>query len=305
MHTSAPNHTLRAIAVITLAVMALALGDALIKQSSASTSLWQMFVLRSALALPVLVLIIATFARPALWPLRHPGWTALRSAILVVMWIAYYAALPHVPLSVAAAGYYTSPLFITLFGAIATRSRILPHHWVAVAIGFVGVLLIIKPSASGVTPYALLPLIAAMLYAIAMLMTGTRCRGEHPLMLSAALNAAFIVAGALAFALLPADTGGPLFDPIWSDLTGPGWITMSILAAAILIGSLGAAYAYQNGPPTVIGTFDFTYVGFSALWGWLIFLERPDTLSSLGIALIILAGLIALRRPRPRAAETR
>lgn len=294
-----PNNTARAILVITLAVAALALGDALIKLSSGAISLWQMFILRSALVLPVLLALMALVARSA-FALRHPGWTSLRSLILVAMWVAYYAALPHVPLSVAAAGYYTSPLFITLFGALATRSPIAPRHWLAVAIGFAGVLLIIKPTPSGLSTYALLPLLAAMLYAIAMLMTGTRCRGEHPLMLSAVLNVAFILAGGLAFALLPAPTDTPApFTAAWTTLDAADWRTIAILATAILIGSIGAAYAYQNGPPAVIGTFDFTYVGFSALWGWLIFTERPDTLSSLGIAFIVGAGLLATSRPAP------
>lgn len=298
-------NTTRAILVITLAVAALALGDALIKLSSGSISLWQMFVLRSALVLPVLLGIMALAARASL-ALRHPGWTPLRSLILVAMWLAYYAALPHVPLSLAAAGYYTSPLFITLFGALATRSPIAPRQWLAVAIGFAGVLLIIKPTASGLSPYALLPLLAAMLYAVAMLMTGTRCRKEHPLMLSAMLNVAFILTGGAAFLLLPDPAGTTSdFAAMWTPLDAADWRTITILAAAILIGSIGAAYAYQNGPPAVIGTFDFTYVGFSALWGWLLFTERPDALSSLGIALIVAAGVLAISGPRPSTAPPR
>ena len=116
-------------------------------------------------------------------------------------------------------------------------------------------------------------------------------------MLALALNIAFVVAGAVAMLAAPAGAElAPNFAPGWIAMTPEIWRVMGILAVAILIGSLGAAYAYQKGPAAVVGTFDFAYVGFSALWGWLIFLERPDALSSAGIALIVLAGLMALRR---------
>ena len=291
------SDTSKAVLVIICAVAALAMGDALIRQSSASISVWQMFALRSGLAIPVILAIMALFARGAFHRPRRPGWTILRSGLMVLMWVFYYAALPHVPLSVAAAGYYTSPLFITLLAALVTGMRITPMQLAAVGVGFVGVLLIIRPGSSDLSIYAVLPIASAILYALAMILTATRCRDEHPVMLALALNIAFVVAGAVAMLAAPAGAElAPNFAPGWIAMTPEIWRVMGILAVAILIGSLGAAYAYQKGPAAVVVTFDFAYVGFSALWGWLIFLERPDALSSAGIALIVLAGLMALRR---------
>lgn len=299
--THTPRSTRMAVLTIIFTVFALSFGDALIKQGTASLSIWQIFTLRSALALPALFVVILIFARSGLhWP-RAPLWTALRSACLVAMWLAYYAALPHVDLSIAAAAYYTLPLFITLFAALTTGDRISPRQWLAVALGFAGVLMIIKPVSGGFSAYALLPLLAAMLYAVAMILTGTRCRDEHPMLLSLALNLAFIAAGLAGITLLPGTDWHPSLNPTWATMEASEWRTMTILAIAILIGSLGTAYAYQNGPPALIGTFDFAYVGFSALWGWLIFLERPDALSGLGIALIVVAGLLALRSSAARS----
>lgn len=71
---------------------------------------------------------------------------------------------------------------------------------------------------------------------------------------------------------------------------------MALLAAAILIGSIGAAIAYQNGPSALIGTFDFAYVRFAVVWGMVFFADVPDTTSTLGMLLIVGAGMLSLRQ---------
>lgn len=294
-----PDRVGLAIAVIVFTVLALSLGDALIKQVSAEFVLWQIFVVRSALAAPVLVVVIATLARRATLLPTRPGWTVLRSVMLVAMWVCYYTALPHLQLSVAAAAYYTLPLFIALFSALFVGETIGRLGWIAIVVGFVGVLLILRPRAEDFNAYALLPLVSAMLYAAAMILTRTKCRSEHPLTLSLALNVAFIAVGAAAAlaigGLADDDRTGFLLGP-WTAMGAAEWQAMAVLAVSILIGSIGAAIAYQNGPPSVIGTFDFAYVGFALLWGVVLFAEIPDALSLAGIVMIVAAGILSVRR---------
>ena len=122
------DNTPLAVVVITLTVLALSLGDALIKFTSGEFVLWQIFVLRSLLVVPVLLVVLRLRAPEAFAIPPALGWTVLRSAMLVGMWIAYYMALPHLELSIAAAAYYTLPIFITLFSSmlkILVRFRIL------------------------------------------------------------------------------------------------------------------------------------------------------------------------------------
>ncbi|WP_340116299.1 DMT family transporter [Pelagibius sp. 7325] len=297
------DNVARAVGTIVLTVMALSLGDALIKLFSADFVLWQVFVLRSLVALPVLALIIGVrqrAGRPGLSRFlpRHPGWVALRSLMLTFMWVAYYAALPHLALSAAAAAYYTLPIFITLFAALFLGDRIGPLGWMAILLGFLGVLLVLRPDAGAFNLHALLPLAAAVLYALAMILTRSRCRQEDPLVLSLSLNVSFIAVGALAtlagLAGLTSDGGflGGTWAPIGVSEAG----ALAVLAAAIIIGSVGAAIAYQIGPPATVASFDFAYVAFAGLWGLLFFSEFPDAISVLGMAMIVAGGLLAVRR---------
>jgi drug/metabolite transporter (DMT)-like permease len=74
------------------------------------------------------------------------------------------------------------------------------------------------------------------------------------------------------------------------------WLTMTVLATAIIIGSVGAAIAYQAGPSSVVSTFDFSYLAFAAVWGLVFFAEVPDAITITGIIMIAAAGILAVRR---------
>lgn len=289
-----------AIAAIVAAAAALSLGDALIKQQSSSLVLWQMFLMRSLIALPFLVY----FARlqGCAMPIKPlaPAWTLLRSLLLVVMWIFYFIALPHIELAIAAAAYYTSPLFITLFAALFLDATIRARGWLAIGLGFAGTLLILNPQADDFNAYALLPVLAAVCYAAAMILTRSKCRHERATVLSIWLNLGFVAAGALALVLLYLWSPGeqlramnPFLLGAWTPMWIDEWRTMALLAVTIVIGSIGAAIAYQQGPAPVIASFDFSYVALAAAWGFLVFAELPSLTATLGIGLIVSAGILA------------
>lgn len=280
-------------------MLALSLGDALIKLTSSDFVIWQIFILRSLIAIPCLILFIVVKDRQALQFPTAWLWTIFRSLLLVSMWVCYYISLPHLSLSVAAASYYTLPIFITLGSAMLTGDRVTGIGWFAVALGFFGVLLILKPSAADFNGYALLPVLAAILYAAAMILTRTKCRSEHPLILSLALNIGFVLTGIAAtlfITALPAESREGFLLAPWSAMNFHQWLAMGLLAAAILIGSIGAAIAYQRGPSSIIGIFDFAYVGFSVLWATLFFKDYPDAVALTGIGLIVIAGVISVQQ---------
>jgi len=74
------------------------------------------------------------------------------------------------------------------------------------------------------------------------------------------------------------------------------WLGMGLPVSPVFIGSVGAAIAYQVGPPATVATFDFAYVGFATVWGMVFFAESPDTVTIAGMLLIVSAGILAVRR---------
>jgi len=165
-------------------------------------------------------------------------------------------------------GLFTLPIFITLFPALFIGDRISKNGWFAVVLGFIGVLLILRPQAGDFNVNALFSLVSAMI------VTRARCREEHPFTLSLALNVGFIIGVCLAAGLIllvPAELRQEFMLSPWTLMGQAEWISILRLAAAILIGSVGAAAAYQNAPPAMIGIFDFAYIGYAVIWGIVFF----------------------------------
>ncbi len=215
------------------------------------------------------------------------------------MWIVYYLSLPLLPLAVAAAAYYTLPLFIVAFAAMFGGETVGRMQWAGVVLGFVGIVLVLRPGSEAFTWVALLPILSAILYAAAMILTRTKCRDEHPATLALGLNAMFVIAGTsglLTGWILPVSLPGFL-SAEWAVMGMEEWRYTAILAGLILVASVGTAIAYQAAPAATVGTFDFAYVGFALIWGVLFFGEHPDNIALSGIVLIVVAGVLAVRQP--------
>lgn len=302
MSSSAANDNRQlAIATILFTVFAMSAGDALIKGmgTDSTVGMWQLFVVRSVIVMPVLLGAGLVFGLPASLVPRSVLWVGLRATLLVMVWIAYYTALPYLPLSAAAAALYTLPLFIVAFSALWAHDRVTPLQGFAALLGFVGVVLVLWPGSEAFSPYALLPILAAMLFAGAMVLTRLRCQDEHPLAMVFSLHVAFIATGLVGVVVLsvaPGLTSDSFLTSTWHTMTSAEWQLMGLLALSILIASVGTAVAYQKAPTAIIGTFEFAYVGFAVLWGILFFAERPDLLTLVGLALIIVAGALTIRK---------
>lgn len=299
------DHVTAGIATMVATAAAMSLGDALVKAMSADLGLWQLFVLRSAVALPLLALLL--HARGTAWPSsrRVLLWCAVRSLLLIGMWVSFYAALTLIDLATVATAYYTGPLFITLLSALFARERVGWRRWLAVTAGFAGVVLMLRPDQGTVTWPVLFALLSGAFYALAAVVTRIRLADESPLVLSGALNIAFLVAGVLgtgillAAALEPATVARqPFVLGSWQPMTLQAWAMVAVLGILIVAISTGVARAYQLAPSSIIATFDYAYLPFAALWGFAFFAAVPDATTLAGMALIAAAGLSLLRLSR-------
>ena len=292
-----------AISAIIFAVFSLSLGDAIIKSISVSFPLWQLYVLRSVIAIPLLLIFIKwRHSGLSLQP-KAIGWVLLRSFFMAAMLATYYIALPHLQLSVAAAAYNTLPLFIILLSAVVLRQKIQPIGWFAIGLGFVGVLFLLRPTIDGFNLYALLPLFGAVLHASAMLLTRTKCKNENPLVLTLFINYMFIAIGtsvtlSLLALNLPQDIIGvnEFLLGGWVQVGTIELVALAVLATTILLGNIFGAIGYQIASPHIVAPFDYFYLIFSVLWGVLFFSEFPNTTTIIGMILITSAGIITIRQ---------
>ncbi len=297
-----PEKTALGVTLIVGSVFLMALADGLVKLVSAELTLWQVYVTRSLAAVPLLAAMLM-WRGTGLWP-KAAGWAYLRALFLVLMWIAYYAALPLLDLSVAAVALYTSPLLIALLSALVIGEPVGARRWAALAIGFAGVLAILQPGTEAFSWPLLLPILGAAFYACAMILTRSKCLDESPLALALALNVALLAAGAIVTGALWALRLGPevtaaypfVLGP-WAEMGAREWAIAGLLGVLIAVYSSGVAKAYQSAAPSIVGTFDYAYLVFAALWGFVLFTEVPDAATVLGMVLIAGAGILVARRP--------
>ena len=285
------------IATMVATAAAMAFGDAVVKAMSADIGLWQLFVLRSAFALPLLALLLRTASRWRGSSRQALLWGGLRSLLLIGMWVCFYAALTMIDLSTVATAYYSGPLFITLLSSRLAGEAVGWRRWLAVCTGFAGVVLMLRPGEGGLEWPVGLAVLSGLFYALAAIVTRTRLSREHPLVLAASLNLAFLAFGVLGNLAVLAGDHPFLFAP-WRPMTLQTWTAVAVLAVLIVAITAGVARAYQIAPSSIIATFDYSYLPFAALWGFVFLAAVPDATTIAGMLLIGGAGLFILRLHR-------
>lgn len=289
-----PPRLIEGVATIVATVFGMALADAIVKYASSGMTLWQVWVLRAVIVVPFFAILSRGQVRPV-----APRWVILRSLALVLMYLGIYAAIPLLTLSVVAASLYTAPLFITILSAMFLHEPIRPRYWLAIAIGFTGVLLIVRPAAADFQPLALIPVAAAFFYAVAAVVTRAKCAQVPARTLALWLNLALLTCGGMASLLVffvpPTLSAAYTFlFATWQTMTGTD-AGMILALSALMVGiGIGLARAYQSPRPQVIATFDYSFLIFAAFWGYLFFGEMPDAWTVLGMVLIAGAGLAVL-----------
>ena len=296
-HDARPQRTALGIVIILASVLTMAFADAVVKLVSADLTVWQVFVARSLVAVPILIVLLAVSGIGL--SLRAPAWALLRSGLLVLTWLAFYASLPVLSLSVAAVAVYTNPIITALLSAALIGEPVTGRQWSGVLLGFLGVVAILKPGTDAFSWFTLLPILAAAFYSLAMVLTRSKCQDEAPLTLALTLHGAFLVTGLVATLLLASlgldaesQAAFPFLLADWAPMGLREWGLMALLGVLSAAYFVGVARAYQIAAPSIIATFDYAYLVSAALWGFVFFAERPDLLTIGGMILITAAGLL-------------
>ena len=242
-------------------------------------------------------LIHAIFASALLLPLRgkalvtttHWRWHALRAFMFVIMTGINFWALQYLQLAITSSIFFIVPILIALMAAPMLGEKIDRGRWVAIAAGFAGVLVIVRPGSADFHPAMLLSLVNAVLYAIFNLMTRRLAAYDSPetIQYLPAVGAAVVLA---PFALVA-----------WESPSG--WLEWTVACLMGALGGLGhylLALAHRYAPATVIAPFLYQQVFYMALFGYLVFGDVPAPAVWIGAAIVIGSGLYLFARERAR-----
>ena len=299
-----PDRLTLGISLMVAADFMMSIQEALFKQFSADLSLWQIFTLRSLLALPLLIVIVLLRKQhPDLWQQTMSKWPLLRSLFMTLMFIAMYAAIPFISLSTVAAGIYTAPVFVTLMSAYMIGEPVGTRGWIAIVMGFSGVLVILQPGADAFSFWALLPVLGGFLYALSSVITRSKCQSISLAAMAFSLNLALLFAGILLSCVMlfwqPSEElarAFPFLFSHWSEIGFHEWTVIALLSILTVTIGMALAGAYRSAPPSTVATFDYSYLVFMVLWDLLFFATAPNLTTAFGIVLIVAAGLLVMRR---------
>ena len=219
---------------------------------------------------------------------------ALRSVLHAAVSTTWYIAWLYVPLADAYAVGFTAPLVMTLLAVPMLGERIRWRRSLSTAIGFVGVLVMVRPGSALWRPELLVLVPGIVGMAVSRIMTRILSTTETPECLTFWLMLAHVPAGILLLLTIYPATGGL------------GWELAAALAVLGLLNGVGhwlMARAYALAPVSALAPYEYTPLIWGGLFGWLVFAELPGASSLLGAAIVAAAGLYNLHRERVRRQE--
>jgi drug/metabolite transporter (DMT)-like permease len=282
---------LRSIVFMLVAVGFFALMDAVLKTLAARYPVLQIAALRGITALPLVLIYIAWRGAwhtvlKVRWPLH-----LLRGLLGIAMLSLFTMGVRELPLSAAYTLFFISPLLITALSVPVLKERVPMAHWCAIAIGFTGVLIALRPSGADlqtgfVTIGGLATLGAALCYAIAAV-TGrlaSRTDSSESMVLWMMVIMS-IGAGALAL-------------PEWVAIQRADAPLLLALAITGFCGQLAITEAFRHGQASAVAPFEYSALAWGLGLDWLIWHTLPSSHTWLGAAIIIASGLYLVRREK-------
>ncbi len=277
----------------------------ILKLLSDGYPLSQAMVFRGLTAMPLLMLLAARDG--GLGTLVTPATRAMiaRGFVMFIAYAAFYLALPALPIATSVALYFSAPLFITILSVVMLSEVVGWRRWMAVLIGFAGVLIMLRPGASLFEWAALLPVVSGLAYGLSMILARRLGQSETAAAMAFWGNLVFLVI-ALAMALAFGD--GRYAQDVHPSLTfllrawaWPTLIDATLMCGCGVIAALGLTLltqAYRIADSNAVAPFEYSYMIWGVVWGWAFFGEWPDPVAWAGISIIVAAGMMVLWREK-------
>jgi drug/metabolite transporter (DMT)-like permease len=221
---------------------------------------------------------------------RNPWLQIVRGTVLTASSVVFVVALGYMPIAEVSSIMFMSPIFVALAGGPLLGERLHPRTWVALAGGFIGVMLIIRPGSAVFAWTALLPLCCAIFVATYQLLTRKLAGRDDPI-------TTLFYPGVVACLAIP-----PLF-PAAAFVLPTVPLHAAMIAAIGVLGAVGHFFlirAHAVAPATLLAPFGYAQLVVVLVLGWLVFGQLPDPLALAGIALVASSGLglvLAGRKP--------
>lgn len=300
-----PNATNAAI-ILVFGLFLFSIQDIIIKYFSAHYSVLQIVFVRGMIALGLLLLMIRLTRETIALKSRRPGLMVARGLLGFSSYTTYYLAVAAMPLAEVVSITFTMPLFVTAMSALILGEKVGLRRWSAVVIGFIGVLIILSPSGEFNSLAVVFAFIAAITYASQTILT--RFLGNHDHPMTIAFNAILvftIASGILSLLLVNGIMSIPSSHPSlaffgrdWVMPSDVDLVLMLVIGVIAAVGFYCLSRAYCSSEASAIAPFEFTYIVWAVVFGYLFWNEVPGSTTVIGILVLISSSLYIWYRER-------
>ena len=293
--------SVRAGTLILIGVFLLGLSDNLVLLINDETGIWQFHAIRSFITTLLIIGLVIIF-RYDIRP-KKPLFVLLRSIFLSAAMICYFGGLSFLSVAEAGAGLFSSPIFVLIFSVIIFKIRIGIFRILAVILGSIGVYVLLKPDFSEFNLLQIIPVLGGMFYAMAVLSTRHFCSEESAIGLTLAYLCAIGIIGAIVattLSLFPTIQNNPsemfYFLEGWRPVSIKFlvWITLQAILTVVALAFM--TKAYQMTDTSILAVYEYGFLVFAALWGWVLWSTVLGLSEVIGITFIIVAGIIIITR---------
>jgi S-adenosylmethionine uptake transporter len=281
------------------AVVFLTASDSIIKWLSPTYALHEIMLFRSLFAMLLVFVIIQLEGGLKTLKTRRPLLHFFRGSLLVLANMFFFLGLATLPFAETVALFYVAPLFICILSQPILGERVGALRWLVILIGFGGVLIMLRPGVEVFKITSLLPILAALSYALMQMMTRKLGMQEKAGTLTFYIQFAFILISSV-IGLSIGDGrynnfDNPTFDFLLRAWTLPGPADFALLAICGLIVAIGAyliSQAYRLGQASAVAPFEYTSLPFAVILGYYLWSDLFDWISIVGSGFIIFSGFL-------------
>ncbi|MGN6469393.1 MAG: DMT family transporter [Rhizobiaceae bacterium] len=286
---SAESVVLAGILLMLLGDFMFALNDALGKWLVASFSVGQVVLIRSIGFFLVLGPMLLRQEKGSVFRIASPGLVFLRAVLTTVDTACFYAAVVYLPLADVMSFYMAAPIYVAALSHFFLKENVGWRRWLAILIGFCGVLIMLKPSSSAFSISAGYAIVGSLAFAIALILSRL-LRGTS----DATLVTWQTVGGVILGAILTIGT--------WKTPSIFEFLELLLLGIVSCGAHLLITRSLKLAPASTLAPFQYTMLIWGAILGYLIFGDIPESRIWIGSAVIVLAGLFIFHRQKVVAA---
>ena len=273
------DRPLVAIGLFSLAMMIFSSTDGAAKFLSSDLAPQQIIFIRYGIVLILILLFAIYTGNHNLLKTEQPKLQILRGLCLAICSILFYFALKQLPIELCAAISFVSPLFVTALSIPFLGERVGYRRWIAVVVGLLSVLIILRPGSVTFQLAMLLPLGSSLLWAMALILTRLMREREQALTV---LSWSSLVGVLVVF---------PFVWPVWQTPSSSQWMILILLGLFNGLGQYIVIRAFMLASASLLAPFSYSIIIWSMLIGLIVFNSFPDRITLVGTAILIFAGI--------------